>query len=131
MEEEEPMGDDAVLVDEDALQVVQQMDGVVTCEIKGLYKDNGSVHNRIYLHNNPPQFVIESSDGSSAEFMVTKNLSDQLERMFGDVHRAYNGIDPTVKKYNSFGEWVKGNVFLVVLLSLMIVFALVAIIFEV
>ena len=49
--------------------------------------------------------------------------------MFGDVHRAYNGIDPTVKKYNSFGEWVKGNIFLVVLLSLMIVFALVAIIF--
>ena len=79
--------------------------------------------------NNPPQFVIESSDGSSAEFMVTKNLSDQLEKMFGDVHRAYNGIDPTVKKYNSFGEWVKGNIFLVVLLSLMIVFALVAIIF--
>ena len=110
MEEEEPMGDDAVLVDEDALQVVQQMDGVVTCEIKGLYKENGSVHNRIYLRNNPPQFVIESSDGSSAEFMVTKNLSDQLEKMFGDVHRAYNGIDPTVKKYNSFGEWVKGNI---------------------
>lgn len=123
------MGDDAVLVDEDALQVVQQMDGVVTCEIKGLYKENGSVHNRIYLRNNPPQFVIESSDGSSAEFMVTKNLSDQLEKMFGDVHQAYNGIDPTVKKYNSFGEWVKGNIFLVVLLSLMIVFALVAIIF--
>mgnify|MGYP006971940129 FL=1 len=57
MEEEEPMGDDAVLVDEDALQVVQQMDGVVTCEIKGLYKENGSVHNRIYLRNNPLSLI--------------------------------------------------------------------------
>lgn len=102
-DDEEYLSSDKVIHQEKNLAIVQQMDNVVSWELVNLYKENGKVMNKYVLRGSPPVFKVSSTNGSVAEFMVTKELASTLEEVFGDVRKAYHGIDPTIKK-NTFGQ---------------------------
>ena len=131
------MSSDRVIHTEDSLAIVQQMDHVVSWEIVNFYRDNGKVPNRFVMRNSPPIFKVSSSDGSAAEFLVTKDLAKTFEKIFGDVSKAYYGVDPTVKKKpfnqttlkekaNNAIEWGKENPFKATLLAIVIIFIVIS-----
>lgn len=102
-DDEEFLSSDKIVHQEKNLAIVQQMENVVSWEIANFYKDNGKVPNKLVMRGSPPLFKITSSKGDSAEFMITRDLAKTLEEAFGDVRKAYYGIDPTIKK-NTFGQ---------------------------
>lgn len=87
-------GDDVVVSESDALSLFKQTDNVVSYEVLNFYDDNGKPRNRLSLRNDPPILHISSSDGQSADFVLTKNFTSGTARMLRDVERAYVGMSP-------------------------------------
>lgn len=132
-------GDDELLHSGDEIAVLSQLENVVTCEVENLYNEsNGKIRSRRALRSDPPMFTIKDSSGGTASFVVTNELSGALEKMFGDIRKGYQGVDPKVKKpftQASFQEktdeiknWVLDNkfksIFIVGVIVLVVISAL-------
>lgn len=115
-------GDDQVIHEDSSLMAFQQMDNIVSWEVKNLFKDDGKLRSRRSLRNEPPLFEISSSDGASAEFFVTQSLAASFAKIFTDMESAYSGVAPKVKdaapvfsqegvkqKFTSIKTWVLAN----------------------
>lgn len=133
-------GDDQTLRSEDDLKIFQQMENVVSWKVANFYKDNGKPRKRISLRNDPPILQISSSDGATAEFFVTNELSASFEKIFGDISKSYRGLDITdnsasafsqegiKQKLSSMVDWVSVNRFKAIMLSVVFVLLMVFVI---
>lgn len=74
--------------------LLEQMENVVSWRIDNFYDEDGKRRSRLGLRSDPPIFRIESSDGATAEFVLTKNLTITLAETFENVKRGYFGVDP-------------------------------------
>lgn len=117
-EDEELASDDVVLLDQSDKGMVRQLDNAVIWQFTGLYENDdelGALRAPRKLRNEPPKFVISSSNGDAIEFQVTQNLAHQLEKGFGAIYKAGFGIDTRDKhrKYpmsvNGGMEWVRDH----------------------
>lgn len=112
-------GDDVLLSQTDVLSIFQQSDNLVSYEIINFYDEKGKVRNKLSLLNDPPILHITSSKQDSVDFVLTKELVENMAFLFKDVDRAYNGISPKKDKpltqdgirsrFDNFVEWVKEN----------------------
>lgn len=93
-DEEWLLAADKIIHKDEISVIAQQEDAVVNWDIQGLYDDQGKVRGKRSLRNNPPMLVISDSNGESATFVLTKDLSGVLARHFDNTHRAYYGIRP-------------------------------------
>lgn len=128
-------GDDIILSSDPELAVFKQLSNTVMWKIDGLYKDNGELYSSKYLKKNPPIFVIENSDGSTAELLITKNLSFSLREAFDRIYRGYYGVSKKERKIvdpqtgeiekTSFQDYIKDNPLKVGFVVLAIVMVLV------
>lgn len=91
-------GDSRVLLSEKDGGVLENLENVVTWEVDNFYNEAGKQRGRISLRTDPPIFRIRSSDGDGAEFVLTKELAGDMERVMGDVYRGYFGITAKDKK---------------------------------
>ena len=92
------MSEDKLLVEEKTLEVFQQAESTLLWRIEGMYKSNGDLHSRSFLRKNPPIFVMESSTGDIAQFIVTEKLSYSLREAFDQIYRGYFGVSKNRKK---------------------------------
>lgn len=128
-EEELFASDDFVLSEDEDAAVIKQLEGTVSWYIDGLYNDNGKTHNSIYLRENPPLFIIESSDGDEASFILTKDLARTFAKTFGDLNKVYygsrkeRGEKSFDEKVKAMPEWSRENPIKAVV-GLALVFAL-------
>lgn len=126
-------GDDSVLKKEDDLMIFQQMENVVSWQVVNFLNENGKARGKRSLRNEPPILQISSSDGATAEFVVTNELSASLEKVFGDIRKSYHGIDVAEAKVPTFSQegvklklgamvdWVSVNRFKAAMLAVVIV----------
>lgn len=96
-DEEFLKGDDEVLVAEQDSALLQQMENVVSWNLENFYGEDGKPRGKYSLRSNPPVFRIEASDGSAAEFVLSKNLALSLAEAFDTVKRGYYGVSPKKK----------------------------------
>ena len=94
---------DVVIAEEVDMGLFQQADNVISWEIQGFLKDNGNPRNKFALRNDPPIFVLKSSDGREAEFVVTEELSRSLGKLFNGINNAYLGVN-SIKKKSDFSQ---------------------------
>lgn len=106
-EDEVLLSDDFILSEDDDAAVIKQLEGTVSWYIDGLYNEKGKTHHSLYLKENPPLFIIESSDGSEASFILTKELARTFSKTFGDLNKAYYGSRKE-RGEKSFDERIKG-----------------------
>lgn len=97
-DEEFLRGDSKVLLSEKDGGILENLENVVTWEVDNFYNEAGKQRGRYALRTDPPVFRIRSSDGDGAEFILTKDLAGEMERIMGDVYRGYFGITPKEKK---------------------------------
>jgi len=112
-------GDDSVIVEKDVLSLFKQSDNVVSCEILNFYDEKGKPRNRMSLRNDPPVLHISSSDGQSADFVLTQNFTKSIADTLKTVEKSYLGIPSAKKKkvdqeeiHNTFDRvvnWAKTN----------------------
>lgn len=93
-DDEKFLGDDEILSLDDTMAIVQQTEGVVSCEIINFRNEKGEVKSKYALRSEPPILVISASDGNEAQFIVTQELARTLSNMFGDIHKGYFGVRP-------------------------------------
>lgn len=96
--------EDRSLHSDQSAGVVQQLENVVSWEVEGFYKEDGKPRNRLVLRQDPPIFKITSSNGDYAEFILTKTLAQDFERIFGDVHNGFYGITPKSDRPSPFSQ---------------------------
>lgn len=110
-EEEEDVypSSDNIKFKDDETVIVEQLENVVTWEIRGLYNKNGKLKKKMTLTKKPPIFSISSSSGDMAEFIVSKDMSFQLYKNFELIYKAYFGLDGREKDERPFGERVNDN----------------------
>lgn len=87
------LSEDSVLELSKDSALFQQHENVVSWHLDNFYKEDGTRRNKYSLVTDPPIFRIESPDGQSAEFLVTKNLALTLGELFSNVNRGFNGLD--------------------------------------
>lgn len=85
-------GEDYVILEDQALGLLRQSEGVVTWSVSGLYKDNGDLRSRIALKSDPPVLTIKDSQSGEAKFVLTEALVDQLGSVMNDARRGFNGV---------------------------------------
>lgn len=93
-DEEWTASSDEILHSDEESVTVKQTDAVVTWDIDSLYTDEGKVRSKRSLKNSPPVLRISNSEGQSAEFVLTKDLSRVLANHLENASRAYYGIRP-------------------------------------
>lgn len=103
-DEEFLKGDDRVMEQAPTAALLQQMDNVVSYTLKNFENENGRRRSKYALRADPPVFLIESSNGDFAEFVVTRELSAHLEHLFGTVRRGYYGVDAKKKTVTDQGQ---------------------------
>lgn len=139
-DEEILKGTDRALLEERSLAIFQQHENVVSWEIEGLLIDNRLKKAR-ELKTDPPIFKVSSSDGASAEFLLTKELSKSMANALNDVYKAYYGVDTSYKRkpmnqetmksnMDGFVEWMEEHKLLTVLIAIMVLMVLYSIIFS-
>ena len=85
---------DEVLHSDEESVTVKQNEAVVTWDIDRLYTEEGKVRSKRSLKNSPPILRISNSQGQSADFVLTKELSRILANHLENTNRAYYGIRP-------------------------------------
>lgn len=129
-------GDDLVIHDDIDLAIFQQSDNVLSWEVRKFLKENGRPRKRLSLRNDPPVFVIKTSDGKEVEFLITQELSKSLGQLFTNINKAYFGVDGTgpdeplnlskMKRMGTnFVNWVKINKIKAGLLFIFIAFMII------
>lgn len=93
-DEEWSASSDEILHSDEESVTAKQTDAVVNWDIDSLYTDEGKVRSKRSLKNSPPVLRISNSEGQSAEFVLTKNLSRVLANHLENTSRAYYGIRP-------------------------------------
>lgn len=93
-DEEWSASSDEILHSDEESVTAKQTDAVVTWDIDSLYTDEGKVRSKRSLKNSPPVLRISNSEGQSAEFVLTKDLSRVLANHLENTSRAYYGIRP-------------------------------------
>lgn len=86
---------DSIVDTNDFYAVFKQRDNTLAWRIEGLEDDNGSCLPPHKLKNDPPLLILESSNGDSVNFVLTKNLSKSLRDAMDRTYSAYYGIDKT------------------------------------
>lgn len=112
------------ILENDGDQFFIQGENVTTWQLVGLYDDEGMLLPARQLKKEPPVFRVTSSDGSIAEFLVTRNLSKSLSDVFDEVYRGYYGVSARKKtdaqKFDNLHDavigWSKDHPFGLVLL---------------
>lgn len=89
---------DTVLEETDSYGVFKQDEGVVSWSITNFVDANEKVYSKRELKANPPVLTFEDSTGAKAEFVLTKEFSGSLSRMFERVYYGYYGLDKRPKK---------------------------------
>ena len=84
-------GDDLILHDKGDLSVIEQLDGVVSWQIHGIYDKKGALKSRRAVRVDPPILEITSSDGQSAQFVLTEYAAASLLDALNDVKKSYSG----------------------------------------
>lgn len=105
---------DSIIHEDEASVIAQQDDALVSWDIEGLYDDYGKVRSKRSLRNNPPALVVSDSNGDTATFVLTKNLSAVLAKHLENTNRAFYGIRPksersTKEKLSDAGDLLKAN----------------------
>lgn len=118
-DEEFLLGDDSVIADKDVLGLFKQSDNVVSYEILNFYNENGKPRNRMSLRNDPPILHISSSNGDTADFILTRNFTKNTASMLKEIDKAYSGISSKKNKkidqeeiqgfFQKFITWAKEN----------------------
>ena len=85
---------DEILHQDEVSVIAQQDEAVVSWDINGLYDEFGKVRSKRSLKNNPPTLIVSDSNGDTASFVLTKDLSGVLARHMENTNRAYYGIRP-------------------------------------
>lgn len=69
------------------------VDGALGWRIEGLYKkDDFKVHNMMKLKKEPPVLVFEDDKDNKVEFLLTENVSQDLEKSLRNLNNGYKGI---------------------------------------
>lgn len=89
---------DSKLEETDSYGVYKQDEGVVSWTIVNFIDANEKVYSKRELQANPPILTFEDSDGTKAEFVLTKEFSGSLASVFEKVHYGYYGLDKRPKK---------------------------------
>ena len=84
---------DEVVEEYSEIGIFKQADNVVSWEVANFYNEKGHRRNRFLMRSDPPVFTISSSDGAAAEFLVTKELSRSLAKVFYEIQLAYYGAE--------------------------------------
>lgn len=118
-DEEFLLGDDSVIADKDVLGLFKQSDNVISYEVLNFYNENGKPRNRMSLRNDPPVLHISSSNGDTADFILTRNFTKNAAYMLKEVDKAYSGISPQKNKkidqeeiqgtFKKIVSWAKNN----------------------
>lgn len=119
-DEEFLRGDDKVIHTDSDIALFKQEEGVISWEIANFYKENGKPRSQRSLRNDPPILKISSSDGVTADFLVTHQFAKSLSFMMNNVSRAYYGVSPTEEKkkitqstikdkISSMGNWIRAH----------------------
>lgn len=99
--------DDKVSFSDDDMTIIQQMENVVSWEVTGLYSKDGKMKKKSTLAKKPPIFVITSSTGEMAEFVVSRDTSFELYKTFETIYKAYFGLDNRTRAEKSLSENLK------------------------
>lgn len=91
-DEEFLKGDDTTIHEANDVAIFQQLENVVSWEIENYYKDDGKPRNRLSLRNDPPILKISNSSGENASFVISKEFSGSLSKLFSDIERSYYGV---------------------------------------
>lgn len=127
----EDMNDQVVYEAQD-LGMYQQEEGTVSWELLNFRNDAGRQRNRFVLKNDPPILRIDSSDGQTAEFVLTQRFAKGLSEELDSVYKAYFGIEAkqdkknTKEKFSSFREWIQEHPVLSWAIGIVIVLILIA-----
>lgn len=117
-DEEFLRGDDKPVHNDADIALFKQIDGVISWEIINFYKENGKPRSKYALKTDPPLIKISSSEGDTAEFLVTQNFAKSMGSMLNNVNRAYYGVSPEKEqkafsqegikdKFSSLKQWVR------------------------
>jgi hypothetical protein len=93
----------------------EQLENVVSWKLLNFYDEDGKRRNKWKLKMDPPVFRMESSAGDFAEFIVTKDLSQSLAKVFDTIYRGYFNLDAKEEKEKSGNffanvlNWAGGN----------------------
>lgn len=90
--------DDTTLDDEETYAIFKQNEGVVSWSISNLVDQDGNQYSKGELKANPPVLTLEASDGSTADFVLTKELSGSLGSILDRVYYGYYGLEKKPKK---------------------------------
>lgn len=91
-------GDDTLLEAKPSGALIEQEENIIAWRLENFFDENNERRSRYALRNSPPILIIESSDGSSVEFLLTQQLSRTLAETFTSVDRGYRGMDPKKKE---------------------------------
>lgn len=139
---EEEMDDDELFLlskdklkyKDDEMTIIQQMNNIVTWEVDGLYNKNGKLNSKRTLKSEPPIFIISSSTGDTAEFLVTKEMSFNLYKTFETVYKGYFGLDNRGDKFSfsesfeKFKKWAEKHPVKLGFITVIIIFIIVMLI---
>lgn len=146
LEDNDELTDDEVDYSEDAflgsnneMALLKQAEGTVLWRVDGLYNSKGALYGKNHLRRNPPIFTVESSDGSTAEFVLTRDLSYSMRESFDRVYQAYYGVTKKKKRKSldqegisssgsSFVDYAKDNPFKVGFVALSVVLVIIMLI---
>lgn len=84
-------GDDLVLSEDDDAAFIKQLENTVSWRIEGMYNKKGKTHNQLYLRENPPLLIVESSSGKYASFVLSKDMVRTMSTGLDDLKKAYYG----------------------------------------
>ena len=101
-------GDDMVLSEDDDAAFIKQVDHTVSWHIEGLYSDRGKTFNQLYLRENPPLLIVESSTGETASFVLSKEMTRTLSTGLNDLKKAYYGAGRARGETRTLDEKMRG-----------------------
>lgn len=122
------LGDDKILEETQASTIVQQLEGVVSWKIEGLYDEN-SMKRRSprQLRMDPPVFTIDSTDSGSGSFYVSRDMAEKLAASFKALDRAYKGLpehEDTSLNLASIKKWIVNHWLLTAMLAFFVLYML-------
>lgn len=126
---------DHELVRTETMGIYQQDEQTVSWEILNFLKDNGKPRNRLQLRNDPPILHIASSDGQTADFLLTPDFVKGMTENLDHVEKAFYGIDTTTEKltiqekFANLGQWVSDHKGITILLGVVLLLFIIAIVF--
>lgn len=115
-DDEKILENDRKIFEDQKRGIIQQADGVLAWEIKGLYTDKGKIKNKFLMLQSPPYLVVKDSEGNVVNVILTKEFSDELSDKFNAVSKAYRGVNVEKKdeenktlkeRMTSLVKWIK------------------------